>query len=80
MARRVALGESLYSLTEELGVSKSVLHRRQRAWRQAIIEESSDAEAIKFWLNEASTVQVARRFLWVSTGEAAWRPHESEDF
>ena len=82
LARRVAGGESLYSLREELGVSKNLLHRRQRSWRETVIKEGPvlDPAALAFWLDDATPVQVARRFLWIKTGEDAWRPQPTDKF
>ncbi|MCA9720254.1 MAG: hypothetical protein KC468_36670 [Myxococcales bacterium] len=81
LARRVALGDSQRVLADVFEVPQSLVSRRITGWRQELaVAAASKPAAVSYWLREANSVRVARRYLYLKTQESRWAPLENEDF
>ncbi|MCA9720344.1 MAG: hypothetical protein KC468_37125 [Myxococcales bacterium] len=81
LAQRLAIGDTMLQCAESLGVTHPVITRRVRAWRRRIADAvESDPAQVLYWRDKASPGRVARRWLFMQTGEERWAPLDFEDY
>lgn len=81
LAKRLVLGESQRQAAASMDLSQGVVQRRVRRWRRQIIERTGNKPAnVVHWQEQASVVVVARRWLYLSTGDERWAPLDIEKY
>ena len=79
LAKRLAVGDSMKQCADDLGVTHPVVARRVKAWRMVLAERAGeDLKRVLYWRDTASPGRVARRWLYVTTGDERWSPTDVE--
>ncbi|MCB9519242.1 MAG: hypothetical protein H6699_00020 [Myxococcales bacterium] len=75
LAERLALGEQQTVAAERFDTNQVTVSRRVASWRREIANELKESKPRRafWWLDEASAVQVAGRWLFLKTGDAKWQ-------